>query len=221
MRPDYNPLVEDLRNILNEEEPDDKHVADTLNHMSKLAAQQVSTAHDLGTPSAFKMAAQTNTRVAKAAAIHGWDEMADVHNKHIKKMHKQAEKAGKRERAAKKNVPGQAVHRAAVDALDKDSPNPATHKDPNDPHKAKEDPTTSKSSGKKKKADTAGDQRAPTSVKSIAKAVHKKHGNIRAKEPVAKVSLASRGRKKKAAKKGSGGKKSMQMVPGGSAASAL
>lgn len=59
--------------------PTKQHVQSVLAKMSKLAHDQTTSAQSLGTPSAMQLAAKTHARVAHAAEMHGFSQLAKTH----------------------------------------------------------------------------------------------------------------------------------------------
>lgn len=102
VRPEYEALCAEVMGIITEAKkpepvvtppPSKKAVAATLQKMSHLAHQQSATAMKLGTPSALKLAAHTNLRVAHAANLHGVGKLAKLHAKSAQDLHAQGKKA--------------------------------------------------------------------------------------------------------------------------------
>lgn len=60
----------------------------TLDHMSQLAHIQTRNAENLGTDSAYKLAAHTHARVAHAAQVHGHRDLVRLHSHHSKLLSK-------------------------------------------------------------------------------------------------------------------------------------
>jgi hypothetical protein len=73
----------------------------TLDHMSQLAHIQTRNAENLGTDSAYKLAAHTHARVAHAAKVHGHHDLVRLHHRHSELLSKGKSGAAKLRRQYK------------------------------------------------------------------------------------------------------------------------